>query len=102
MGTIFYSTDPNAKTGVREATCQGLIAGARHPVAIRVRKGAVMASSNAARDHLTTRLAPRDHEVFKISFLDSQHRLIGQPYQGRLNTLLVTRGVRLVDWLRNR
>jgi len=35
-----------------------------------------MASPNAARDCLTMRLAPRDHEVFTILFLDSRHRLI--------------------------
>ena len=76
MGTILYTTDPNATTGFREATFEELIAGARHALAIRVRKGAVMASPNAARDYLTMRLAPRDHEVFTILFLDSRHRLI--------------------------
>jgi DNA repair protein RadC len=76
MGTILYTTDPNATTGFREATFEELIAGARHALAIRVRKGTVMASPNAARDYLTMRLAPRDHEVFTILFLDSRHRLI--------------------------
>lgn len=41
MGTILYTTDPNA-----------------------------------TQDYLTMRLAPRDHEVFTILFLDSRHRLI--------------------------
>ena len=76
MGTILYTTDPNATTGFREATFEELIAGARHALAIRVRRGAVMTSPNAARDYLTMRLAPRDHEVFTILFLDSRHRLI--------------------------
>ena len=35
-----------------------------------------MSSPKAARDYLTMRLAPRDHEVFTILFLDSRHRLI--------------------------
>jgi DNA repair protein RadC len=76
MGTILYTIDPNATTGFREATFEELIAGARHALAIRVRKGTVMASPNAARDYLTMRLAPRDHEVLTILFLDSRHRLI--------------------------
>jgi hypothetical protein len=62
MGTILHTTAPNATTGIREATFEELIAGARHALAIRVRKGAVMASPNAARDYLTMRLAPRDHD----------------------------------------
>jgi DNA repair protein RadC len=76
MGTILYTTDPNATTGFREATFEELIAGARHALAIRVRKGAVMASPNAARDYLTMRLPPRDHEVFCCLFLDNRHRVI--------------------------
>ena len=76
MGTILYTTDPNATAGFREATFEELIAGARHALAIRVRKGSVMTSPRAARDYLTMRLAPRDHEVFTILFLDSRHRLI--------------------------
>ena len=49
MGTILYTTDPNATTGFREATFEELIAGARHALAIRVRKGTVMVSPKAAR-----------------------------------------------------
>jgi len=76
MGTILFTTDVNTKTGFREATFDEVIAGAKHALAIRVRKGTVMASPKAARDYLTMRLGAREHEVFTILFLDSRHRLI--------------------------
>ena len=76
MGTILFTTDVNTNTGFREATFEEVIAGARHALAIRVRKGTVMASPKAARDYLTMRLGAREHEVFTILFLDSRHRLI--------------------------
>ncbi len=75
-GSRLRATRRNATTGFREATFEELIAGARHALAIRVRKGTVIASPKAARDYLTMRLAPRDHEVFTILFLDRRHRLI--------------------------
>ena len=76
MGTILFTTDVNTKTGFREATFDEVISGARHALAIRVRKGTVMTSPKAARDYLTMRLGAREHEVFTILFLDSRHRLI--------------------------
>ena len=76
MGTILFTTDVNTKTGFREATFDEVITGARHALAIRVRKGTVMTSPKAARDYLTMRLGAREHEVFTILFLDSRHRLI--------------------------
>ena len=76
MGTILFTTDVNTKTGFREASFDEVIAGARHALAIRVRKGTVMTSPKAARDYLTMRLGAREHEVFTILFLDTRHRLI--------------------------
>ena len=76
MGTILFTTDVNTKTGFRAATFDEVISGARHALAIRVRKGTVMTSPKAARDYLTMRLGTREHEVFTILFLDSRHRLI--------------------------
>ncbi len=76
MGTILYTTDVNSQHGFRAASFEEVIAGARHALSIRVRKGTPMTTPKAARDYLTMRLAPREHEVFTILFLDSRHRLI--------------------------
>ncbi len=76
MGTILYTTDVNSQHGFRAATFEEVIAGARHALSIRIRKGTPMTTPKAARDYLTMRLAPREQEVFTILFLDSRHRLI--------------------------
>ena len=76
MSTILYRTDINAQHGFREATFDEIIAGARHALAIRVRKGTALTSPKLVRDYLTMRLAPRECEYFSILFLDNRHRLI--------------------------
>ena len=76
MGTILYTTDVNAQHGFREATFDEIIAGARHALAIRVRKGIALTSPKLVRDYLTMRLAPRECEYFSILYLDCRHRLI--------------------------
>ena len=76
MGTILYTTDVNSQHGFREATFDEIIAGARHSLAIRVRKGTALTSPKLVRDYLTTRLAPRECEFFSVLFLDNRHRLI--------------------------
>jgi DNA repair protein RadC len=76
MGLILYTTDVNAKHGFREATFEEIMSGARHALAIRVRRGAALTSPRAAQDYLTMRLADREHEMFTILFLDSRHRLL--------------------------
>lgn len=53
-----------------DAAFEEVISGARHALAIRVRKGTLMASPKAARDYLTLRLGAHEHEVFTILFLD--------------------------------
>lgn len=76
MGTLLYTTDVNIPHGFREATFDEILAGARHALSLRVRRGACLTSPKAARDYLTMRLADRGHEVFTILFLDTRHRLI--------------------------
>lgn len=76
MSTILYTTDVNTQHGYREATFDEIIAGARHALAIRVRKGTALTSPKLVRDYLTMRLAPRECEFFSILFLDCRHRLI--------------------------
>ena len=66
----------NAQHGFREATFDEIIAGARHALAIRVRKGTALTSPKLVRDYLTMRLAPRECEFFSVLFLDNRHRLI--------------------------
>ena len=76
MSTILYRTDINAQHGFREATFDEIIAGARHALAIRVRKGTALTSPKLVRDYLTMRLAPRECEYFSVLHLDSRHGLL--------------------------
>lgn len=76
MGTILYTTDVNAKHGFRAASFEEILAGARHALSLRMRKGSALTSPKAAQDYLMMRLAAREHEVFTILFLDTRHRLI--------------------------
>ena len=72
MRTTLYTTDPNTKTGVREASFEETLAAARHALATRVRKGATLSSPAATRVYLMTRLASREHEIFTIIYLDTR------------------------------
>ena len=71
-----YITDVSNPTGLRAATLEEIMSGARHALASRVRKGAVLDSPKATADFLTLRLAEKDHEVFTLIYLDTRHRLI--------------------------
>jgi DNA repair protein RadC len=56
----------------------------RHPIvtqalellACEVRQTDALASPDAVKDYLRLKLAPKDHEVFAVMFLDAQHRVI--------------------------
>jgi DNA repair protein RadC len=63
-------------TGFRAATLDEIMAGARHALSLRIRKGTVFDSPKATADYLTARLAQRDHEVFTLIYLDTRSRLI--------------------------
>ena len=75
-GTILYTTDVNNPTGFRAATLDEIMAGARHALSIRIRKGALLDSPKATSDYLIARLAQREREVFTLIYLDNRHRLI--------------------------
>ncbi len=74
--TKLYTTDCTVSGGYREAYFEEILQAARAALSTRVRKGSALTSPKAARDYLTTRLGPRDHEVFTVLFLDNRHRLI--------------------------
>jgi hypothetical protein len=75
-GTTLYTTDVNAPTGFRAATLDEIMAGARHALSIRIRKGTVLNSPKATADFLLARLAQREYETFTLIYLDNRHRLI--------------------------
>ena len=75
-GTTLYTTDANTATGFRTATLDEIMAGARHALSIRIRKGAVLNSPKATADFLIARLAQREYETFTLIYLDTRHRLI--------------------------
>lgn len=45
-------------------------------LACEIRATDTLADPNAVKDYLRLRLAPKDHEVFAVVFLDAQHRVI--------------------------
>jgi DNA repair protein RadC len=45
-------------------------------LACEIRQTDVLASPDAVKDYLRLKLAPKDHEVFAVMFLDAQHRVI--------------------------
>lgn len=45
-------------------------------LACEIRQTDALASPDAVKDYLRLRLAPKDHEVFAVVFLDAQHRVI--------------------------
>jgi len=73
---ILYATDVNSPTGFRAANLDEIMAGARHALSLRIRKGTVLDSPKATADYLTARLAQREHEVFTVIYLDNRNRLI--------------------------
>lgn len=45
-------------------------------LACEIRHTDTLASPDAVKDYLRLKLAPKDHEVFAVLFLDAQHRVI--------------------------
>jgi DNA repair protein RadC len=76
MHTILYTADVTAPTGYRPATLEEIMSGARHALALRVRKGTALTSPQRTRDYLMTRLATREFETFTLIYLDNRHRMI--------------------------
>ena len=70
---ILYTTDVNSPTGFRTATLDEIMAGVRHALSLRIRKGTVFDSPKVAAAYLTARLAQREHEVFHSSTSISRH-----------------------------
>jgi hypothetical protein len=75
-GTTLYTTDVNDPTGFRAATLDEIMAGTRHALSIRIRKGTVLNSPKATADFLIARLAQREHEVFTLIYLDLSGALV--------------------------
>ena len=75
-GTILYTTDVNTPNGLRPATLEEIMTGARQALALRIRKGTELTSPQQTRDYLMTRLATREFETFCVIYLDNRHRLI--------------------------
>jgi len=73
---LLYTTDANTPSGFRAATLDEIMAGARHALSLRIRRGTVFDSPKATADYLTARLAEREHEVFTLIYLDNRNRLI--------------------------
>ena len=60
----------------RPASPEEVLEAARKVIAQRVRRGTALTSPQVARDFLKFKLADREHEVFVVVMLDSQHRVI--------------------------
>ena len=72
--THLFTSD--AEGVAHPATAEQILDAARAILARRVRRGASISNPRATRDYLQLRLAPSDHEVFAILFLDNRHRVI--------------------------
>jgi len=75
MSITLFTADSQTGT-TRPATADEILNAARTLLARRVRKGASIANPRATREYLQLALAPREHEVFAILFLDNRHRVI--------------------------
>jgi DNA repair protein RadC len=74
MSNPLFTSDATGAT--RPATADEILEAARTILAHRVRRGAAISNPRHTRDYLRLHLAPRDHEVFAILFLDNRHRVI--------------------------
>ena len=71
-----WTTDSNTATGIREATLDEIMTGARQALSLHVRKGTVFSSPKITANYLTARLAQHPYEVFTLIYLDDRHRFI--------------------------
>jgi DNA repair protein RadC len=74
MSNHLFTSDAEGVT--RPATPTEILDAARGILARRVRRGCALGSPRATREYLQLHLAPRDHEIFAILFLDNRHRVI--------------------------
>jgi len=74
MSNPLFTSDATGAT--RPATADEILAAARSILARRVRRGAAISNPRHTRDYLRLHLAPHDHEIFAILFLDNRHRVI--------------------------
>jgi DNA repair protein RadC len=72
-GTL-YTT--NAQGTLRPAADEEVLDAAREILASKVRRGRPLTSPRHTREYLRLSLAPLQHEVFAILFLDNRHRVI--------------------------
>ncbi len=66
----------DATGAARPATADEILDAARTILASRCRRGASISNPRHTREYLRLHLAPRDHEIFAILFLDNRHRVI--------------------------
>ena len=74
MSNNLYTNDADGVT--RPATEAEILDAARAMLARRVRRGRALSNPRHTREYLQLELAPREHEVFAILFLDNRHRVI--------------------------
>jgi DNA repair protein RadC len=74
MSNDLFTTDATGAT--RSATADEILDAARAILAHRVRRGAAISNPRHTRDYLRLHLAPHEHEIFAILFLDNRHRVI--------------------------
>ena len=74
MSNNLYTSDADGVT--RPATEVEILDAARTLLARRVRRGRALSNPRHTREYLQLELAPREHEVFAILFLDNRHRVI--------------------------
>ena len=72
--THLFTSDADGVT--RPATEEQVLDAARALLARRVRRGRALGNPRHTREYLRLELAPREHEVFAILFLDNRHRVI--------------------------
>lgn len=75
----------------RAATSDEVMGQARQVLSRRVRRGTTFSSPGIARDYVRLMLGTREHEVFVVVTLDSQHRLIEviEMFRGTIDTAAV-------------
>jgi len=73
MSTNLFTTDATGAT--RPATADEILDAARTILAHRVRRGTALSNPRHTREYLRHHLAPHDHEIFAILFLDNRHRV---------------------------
>jgi DNA repair protein RadC len=73
---ILCTADANTATGIREATFDEIMTGARQALSAHVRKGTVFSNPKITANYLTARLAQHPYEVFTLIYLDNRHRFI--------------------------